>query len=115
MLAHWNKRVIALNVGTGETIWETEPFPSVLSYLAADGDIVIGLSSNVAGIVYALDAAVGSLVWEYEIGGNLAERPTIAGGVVYLWSINHSIYALDAKMGTLLWRYERMGQSERCP
>ncbi len=58
--------------------------------------------------LYALDARSGALLWENPI--STATLPTVAGGVVYVGSVDQNLYAFAADTGALLWQYTTGGQ-----
>lgn len=56
------------------------------------------------GIVYALEASDGKILWQYKAGGP-ALVYAAANGAVYATNEN-TLYALNASNGTLLWQYQ---------
>jgi len=65
-----------------------------------------------AGIFYALDQKMGSIVWNFKVGKHPAEKgifssPVLHEGVVYFGAYDGNVYALDTKSGNELWRYDR--------
>ena len=52
--------------------------------------------------VHAIDAATGSLIWQYKPGGGL-EPITVSHGIVYVPS-EENLVALDASTGTPIWQ-----------
>ena len=71
----------------------------IVSPTLADG--VVYASSH-EGIVYALDAQTGELLWRFETGSALNPPPTVAGGVVYVEKAGGGLWELDALTGELL-------------
>ena len=59
---------------------------------------VVYVGSN-DGKVYALNAADGTLKWQYNTGDGVASSPTVADDFVYVGSYNNRIYALNAQTG----------------
>jgi outer membrane protein assembly factor BamB len=65
--------------------------------------------------VYALSAGSGVIRWQYKLSAPIGNRPTVAGGKVYVGDINGDsspytpgqpdTHALNASNGTLLWSY----------
>lgn len=65
--------------------------------------------------VYALSAGSGAIRWQYKLSAPIGNRPTVAGGKVYVGDINGDsspytpgqpdTHALNASDGTLLWSY----------
>jgi len=72
----FNRRVIALDRYTGETVWDWKSpkgsgFPAIL----LDGDRLI---VSVQGYMFCLEPTTGSLVWENELKGFGTGIPCIA-------------------------------------
>ncbi len=68
--------------------------------------------SGFDGYVWALDAATGKLLWQYQHSipvdvalccGNINRGVAVADGKVYLASLNAHLVALDARTGRKLW------------
>jgi outer membrane protein assembly factor BamB len=61
------------------------------------------------GLLYALNAYTGALVWDYNTGtgddGFSPSSPSAANGVVYAGFQDGKIYALDTAACSLLWQY----------
>jgi len=80
-------------------------------YETGNPDELLTVSANVAngvvyagsygGLVYALDAGTGELLWTFETESGLNPPPTVAGRVVYAKAPDN-LYALDASTGELL-------------
>jgi outer membrane protein assembly factor BamB len=74
----------------------------------ANGIAYVG---TVHGVVYALNARTGAIVWMYQANGSVYEAPAIANGLVYFSTVNNSqegpvgnyAYALNAATGALAW------------
>jgi polyvinyl alcohol dehydrogenase (cytochrome) len=62
------------------------------------------------GLVYALNARTGCLVWVYQADGGVRSTPLVvraagaAGGTVYFGDAFAQVYALDAVSGALRWK-----------
>ncbi len=57
------------------------------------------------GVVYALNASTGALLWSYATNAYLYSSPAVANGVVYIGSEDGNVYALNAITGAKLWSY----------
>ncbi len=77
--------------------------------LVVDGVMYV---SGFDGYVWALDAASGKLLWQYQHStpldlalccGNINRGVAVAGGKVYLATLNAHLVALDARTGTKVW------------
>jgi outer membrane protein assembly factor BamB len=89
--------VYALNETTGRKIWNYVTGDFVFSSPAvAGGKVYVGSDK-----VYALNASIGTLIWNTT--GGAWGSPTVAGGVVYVGS--DKVYALNASSGAFVWNY----------
>ena len=67
------------------------------------GDGVLFVSTGF-GVLSALDAKTGSLLWEQKLGATGAGAPTISDGLLYLVTGDDLAWALDAKTGRIRWQ-----------
>lgn len=87
-----DKRVHALDVGSGKAVWTFETRARVdSSPVVAGGRVYVGSSD---GRLYVLDAATGQKVWEFDAGDALTASPAIAGGRLVIGAHNGVIYCL---------------------
>lgn len=91
----------ALNATNDATVW--------MKAINANGNVavvngVLYVSSLTPNdrYVYALDAATGNVIWQYEPPFTPGS-PTVADGIVYV-PVYTSLYALDARTGALIWQ-----------
>jgi alcohol dehydrogenase (cytochrome c) len=98
-------QVTPQNVGDLQLVWTSpildggtnQPTP-----LAHDGTVF--LNNTNGGVVQALDARTGDLIWEHRLGVNLAPRGmTLYGNNLYAALNNAHLVALDARTGKLVW------------
>src|SRR2546425_644628 len=69
--------------------------------VVADGLVYVAPAD---GLVRALDASTGSLVWSFDMGAaGLGAAPTFEGGRLFVESEDGTVYALDAKTGGFIW------------
>jgi outer membrane protein assembly factor BamB len=71
-----------------------------------EDQVFVGTADN---HLFALDAADGSVQWEFETGHSIWAQPLYNEGTVYVASLDNSVYALDAASGELLWQQELSG------
>jgi polyvinyl alcohol dehydrogenase (cytochrome) len=125
----------AINAGTGEVIWSTEPDQQPAasiwsSPVVANGVVYVGIASvakedGFRGVVVAVDAASGSTLWEYYVtpegtdGGGVFAVPAIdlERGLLYVGTQNGysadvtnpgnlmSVIALNLSDGSLVWSF----------
>ena len=97
--------VYSMDLSTGMKNWEYTPEDRATGTpLLADGMVYVRIWDAEAGIyssVHALDAATGSLQWQYETGRELFP-PAASNGSVYVPS-RDSVVALDPKTGRPKW------------
>jgi outer membrane protein assembly factor BamB len=96
--------------------WSLIEFPPVLD----GGRLFFGTNH---GLVLAVEAATGRVVWKRQFAGCVAASPSVGNGVVYLGFMNPPpcrgtapsfLAALDARTGRTLWRF-RCGVVETPP
>jgi outer membrane protein assembly factor BamB len=94
--------VCALNASTGGLMWEfyIGGYGVYSAPAVANGVVYVGVGS---GMVYALDAGTGALLWKSKAGVSVATSPAVADGMVYVGS--DVLYAFDAGTGALIWTY----------
>lgn len=69
-----------------------------------DGGMVI--YTNTAGMVYALDASTGEVIWSHRSAGKLFSTPAVGSGLVVFGSTDNNVYALDLATGEKRWSFE---------
>ncbi len=104
--------VLALDVDSGQVLWQKDLDRCVESSLAVSDQILyVPLmdaapcprhARRAAGFLVALDAATGDELWRFE-AGIVESAPVIAGGRVFIGSWDGNVYALDAKTGEEIW------------
>ena len=96
-------RIYAINVSTGEEIWNYRTGGVVAGRpLLFDGMVIAGSFDKK---LYALDARDGSLLWDFE-GGNWFWAGAVTNGdAVFAPNMDGSIYALS-RDGILRWQYD---------
>jgi outer membrane protein assembly factor BamB len=111
--------VLALDAGTGEVKWTyRRTTPEGLTIrggvgVALDGERLFAGFSD--GVLVALGAADGRLLWEARLAGALARFPDVNAtplprdGRVYAASFATGVFALDAETGREIWRADAPG------
>lgn len=79
--------VFALSAITGKSLWHA---PIVSSFSPAVANGVVYVSGDSSGFLYALDAASGTILWQYSVGDLLfiISSPSVVNGRVYLTTID---------------------------
>jgi outer membrane protein assembly factor BamB len=80
---------------TDERIWTS---PAV-----SDGIVYVG---SYDGILHALDAKDGSMVWEKELPSSMASSPVCHDDVLLFGAFDRYLYALDKTSGDILWQFK---------
>jgi outer membrane protein assembly factor BamB len=101
-----NNLVRAWNVTDGTLLWTFGP-GNAASGIARTPAVAKGILyfGGADGVLYALNAATGTLVWQYATGASDGFSPTVSDGVVYATPASQSgnTYAFDAATGAILW------------
>ncbi|WAJ69014.1 outer membrane protein assembly factor BamB [Catenovulum adriaticum] len=101
-----NGQILALDVNSGEILWQADVLGEVLSPpIAEEGKVIVNLGS---GNTVALDADDGSTLWDslsdvpsLTIRG--ASSPTYAQGGVFVGGANGKVLTYAAATGQLAW------------
>lgn len=87
-----------------KTVWKIQDKSDIGSGAVMVKDKVV--YANTSGIVYALSASDGSVLWSYKTNGKIFSTPAISMGYVVIGSSDGYIYALDVERGNLKWKYK---------
>ena len=79
------------------------------SPLYVDGAIYIGGGD---GLVRALDARTGAVIWTYATRGRVRATPATDGRRIYVGGFDGAMYALDRVDGKLAWSFQTAGNDE---
>ena len=83
--------------------WEKAVSGPLTSAVIADGRVF--LASIDTHTVHALDAADGSPLWQYRVGGRVDSPPTVHGDFAYFGSADGWVYCLRTTDAALAWRF----------
>lgn len=110
-----NGTVYALDAATGAKLWSfsTGNLWVYSSPAVANGVVYVGSYDHFtttdtgfnSGLLFALDASTGTMLWSYPVGTEVLDSPIVANGVVYAGGYNTDFYALNASTGAKLWSY----------
>lgn len=70
--------------------------------LAYEDRIYVG---SLNGVLYALDAQNGRLIWEQRVGGGIATKPALVEEYLVFGANDGRVYALEIKNGEMAWHY----------
>ena len=108
-VAFWSpgdRSFLALDVATGEIVWENPDLGFVnVTPAYANGRLYV---PTVAGLS-VLDAGTGRPLWSRPLQGPNDSAPVVKDGVVYLGTGGGEILALDAATGREFWSFETSG------
>ena len=88
-------------------MWETPLGGGVMAELVVADDVVY--ASGMDGVLYAVNARTGAMLWQGATRDYLHSTPMIAGDRVIVGSADGSVYAFRRKDGKLLWRVPTEG------
>ncbi len=99
--------VAAVSTG-GDLLWQRDLTPASEhdgdasgGGLATDGARVYATSGF--GLIAALDAGTGAVLWEQDLGAAATAAPAVADEVVYVVGNDSRAWALDAASGRVVW------------
>jgi outer membrane protein assembly factor BamB len=97
----------ALRAEDAGIMWRFETLSAVQCEPLYDGaEDVVYFGSN-DGALYKVAAEDGALLWRFNTNAEVARRPVIKKGVVYVVNANDTLVAIDAASGKLKWHQHR--------
>lgn len=98
----------AIHAEDGTILWRFETLAAVQCepLYVADEDVVYFGSND--GALYKVAAFDGALKWRFSTNSEVARRPVIRNGVLYLVNANDTLVALDTESGKLKWTQHRV-------
>jgi outer membrane protein assembly factor BamB len=98
-------RLYAFSLENGEPLWR-QPFSAQEDLwappLVSDDSIYV---ASLDHTLYALDDDTGAVEWSRDMGGAMADRPTLADGLLLVGTFAKELIALDASDGRLVWSF----------
>jgi outer membrane protein assembly factor BamB len=101
----------AFDATTGAVRWSVSPggplsivgdSPAVAKGMIYIGATVPGQHGSSSGVLYALKARTGKIIWSAPVASGITSSPAVANGVVYVGSDDGTLYAFNAKTGAEL-------------
>jgi cobaltochelatase CobN len=96
------KKLYAVDIATGNEIWNRSLYGSLSSPAISDGKIYIGDKDQQ---INCIDASDGSDIWTQTIGGSCLSSPVVANGMVYT-TANSRLRGVTTPV-TTIWRSRR--------
>jgi outer membrane protein assembly factor BamB len=96
-----DSRIIALQVDTGEPVWEHRLGGPPNDILATSDFVYAGSTDN---FFYALRVRDGTIAWRWPTGGDVVGLPVADQRLVYFVSFDNVLRALDKNTGNLRWK-----------
>jgi outer membrane protein assembly factor BamB len=93
--------VYALDANTGALVWQSQDNNCQYAPTLVNGVVYVVCDSNV---VYALNVADGTTIWQYSTKGKIYAAPTVANDALYVNSGDGNVYALKAETGAVIWQ-----------
>jgi outer membrane protein assembly factor BamB len=98
--------VRAMDPASGAIVWEhPEPSPIIAAVAYTNGLVIAGPGASVE----VLNAASGSQLWSYATGGYIYGAPSVAGGTVYVGSVDKAVYAFGLEGCPSSWTCADIG------
>lgn len=107
-LGSYDRRLYAVDAGSGETRWRSESAGNWFwTEPIIDGDTLV--AGNLDGSVYALDSGTGQPRWKANVGAPVRGRTAIADGVVVVPASNGRLWGLRSQSGESAWEPALVG------
>jgi outer membrane protein assembly factor BamB len=107
-----------LDADNGNVQWTFTTNGQITSTPAvADGVVYITSSEPRSGVLYALDATNGTLIWKVNLpynqwGTDMMSSPSVGDGMVFAASNKQAYYGINATTGKIQWTYRDTNASE---
>lgn len=97
----------AIRAEDGTVLWRFETLGAVQCEALYDpGEDVVYFGSN-DGALYKARAKDGHLLWRFRTNAEVAARPILSGGTVYVVNANDTVIAIDTRTGKRIWSQHR--------
>jgi len=97
----------ALRADDGQKLWrfETLGFVQCAPLYDAVEDVLYFGSND--GALYKVNAKNGQLLWRFMTNAEVARRPVLDGGLLYVTNANDTVLAIEPNSGKLVWHQHR--------
>lgn len=102
-----DRGLYAIRASDLATLWRFETLGAVQCEPLYDpGEDVVYFGSN-DGALYKVRAVDGHLLWRFSSNAEIARRPVLRDGIVYVMNANDTLIAIHASNGALKWHQHR--------
>ncbi|PIQ95538.1 MAG: pyrrolo-quinoline quinone [Nitrospinae bacterium CG11_big_fil_rev_8_21_14_0_20_56_8] len=99
----------AYDLKTGDNIWDSDLEPENDDEGHIGGGVAYERGrvfvATGFGVVFAVDAKNGKVLWQEKVGIPLRAAPTVRGGRVFIVTLDNNLIAFDARDGKTLWTH----------
>lgn len=81
-------------------------FPPTTTVSQPEADTTVEPDSIEQNATPVIDTSGGKLIWKFETGGKIDNRPAVDGEFIYFGSADRHFYAVDRQTGQEVWRFE---------
>ena len=92
-IATLSGKLLALDVTTGDVLWQAGDLGRQRSSPIVSGDTVI--QAAIDGTIYGFDVAAGDRLWSFSLEEEITASPILAGDTLYVPTVSGTLYALQ--------------------
>ena len=112
-VASMDHRLYALDLTTGETLWQFDAGGAIAGTPAlSDDTLYLGSLNNT---FYAVRADTGEQIWHIQTDGWVWGGPVVQDDTVYVGDLSGTLYALDTADGSPRWTFQADGGIRATP
>ena len=102
-----DRGLYALSAEDGSVLWRFETAGYVQCEPLYDPrEDVVYFGSN-DGALYKVTAKYGQLLWRFSTNAEVARRPVLSGGLLYVVNANDTLIAIEPRTGKMVWNQHR--------
>jgi outer membrane protein assembly factor BamB len=99
--------LLAVEAETGKTLWRVTLDSKISAGVGSDGRFAAVVTRD--GDLVVLEA--GQVKWRKPLGLRIATAPLVAGGRVFVLSVDREVEAFDVQDGAKIWQLQRPGEA----
>ena len=108
-----NGEIIALNSGTGDSVYSVTIGGAFFSGLTISNDVIYVGNNN--GIIYALNYSNGEIIWQFNSNARVLMNPAVDDKNIYFGNTAGVFFSLKKNNGELNWKLNFPGQFDSTP